>query len=435
MPQSPYATVAYLVNQYPKVSHSFIRREIAGLETHGIRVGRFSIRYGGANLADGADVAELQKTRTVLGVGIAGLLRGVLRTVTARPAQFLKALRLALKTGWRSDRGVALHLAYLAEACVLLRWLSDAGADHLHAHFGTNSAAVAMLVTELGGPPYSFTVHGPEEFDRPQLLALREKVERASFAVTVSEFGRSQLYRWCNYKDWSKIHIIHCGADEQFLAAPHTPVPVEPRLVSVGRLDVQKGYPILLEAASRLAAQGLPFQLVLVGDGPMRAELEAQIARLGLQKRVEILGWASGERVRQEILAARAMVLPSLAEGLPVVLMEALALGRPAISTCVAGIPELIEPGVSGWLVPAGSVEALADAMSAACCEPVEKLEQMGKRGAERVAKQHNAAVEAGKLAALFRASIDRARLESLETGFLEKTRFRAPTELRNPVS
>jgi glycosyltransferase involved in cell wall biosynthesis len=415
MPQSPYATVAYLVNQYPKVSHSFIRREIAGLETHGIRVERFSIRYGGANLADEADQAELQKTRAVLGVGIAGLLRGVLRTATTRPVRFLKALWLALKIGWRSDRGVALHLAYLAEACVLRRWLSDAGADHLHAHFGTNSAAVAMLVRELGGPPYSFTIHGPEEFDKPQFLALREKVERASFAVTVSEFGRSQLYRWCNYKEWSKIHIIHCGVDEQFLAAPHTPVPAAPRLVSVGRLDVQKGYPILLEAASRLAASGLQFQLVLVGDGPMRAELEAQIARLGLQKRVEILGWASGERVRQEILAARAMVLPSLAEGLPVVLMEALALGRPAMSTCIAGIPELIEPGVTGWLVPAGSVDALADAMCAACSEPVEKLEQMGKRGAFRVAKQHNASVEAGKLAALFRARIAQAQYLPVE--------------------
>ncbi len=422
MPQGPNATVAYLVNQYPKVSHSFIRREIAGLETHNIRVERFSIRYSGANLADVADEAELEKTRVVLGVGIAGLLRGVLGTATTRPVPFLKALWLALKIGWRSDRGVALHLAYLAEACVLRRWLSDAGADHVHAHFGTNSATVAMLVRVLGGPPYSFTIHGPEEFDKPQLLALREKVERACFAVTVSEFGRSQLYRWCNYKEWSKIHVIHCGVDDKFLAAPHTPVPEEPRLVCVGRLDVQKGYPILLEAACRLAALGLEFKLVLVGDGPLRAELEAQIARLGLQKCVEIAGWASGDRVREQILAARAMVLPSLAEGLPVVLMEALALGRPAISTYVAGIPELIEPGVSGWLVPAGSVEALADAMCAACSEPVEKLEQMGKMGAERVAKQHNASVEAGKLAALFRASIDKARSLAVEKQAVSET-------------
>jgi glycosyltransferase involved in cell wall biosynthesis len=267
----------------------------------------------------------------------------------------------------------------------------------------------------MGGPPYSFTVHGPEEFDKVKALALVEKVERAAFVVTVSSFGKSQLYRWCEQGQWSKIHVVHCGVDDGFLAGPAIAIPAQPRLVCVGRLCEQKGQFLLLDAVGQLVASGLRFKLVLVGDGPIRAEIEALIARLGLQEHVEITGWASNNDVRQHILASRAMVLPSFAEGLPVVIMEALALGRPVISTYVAGIPELVEPGVCGWLVPPGSVEALTQAMRAALQLPVEKLEQMGFAGAGRVAQQHDATVEANKLAALFRSSIEKPHNQAIE--------------------
>jgi colanic acid/amylovoran biosynthesis glycosyltransferase len=193
------------------------------------------------------------------------------------------------------------------------------------------------------------------------------------------------------------------------LAAPHVPIPATPRLACIGRLSEQKGHLLLLEAASKLAVQGLEFKLVFVGDGPLRAEIEQQIAQLNLQNYIEITGWASGDRVQKEILASRAMVLPSFAEGLPVVIMEALALNRPVISTYVAGIPELVEPGVCGWLVPPGSVEALAVAMRAALEAPLEKLEEMGKIGAQRVAQQHNVDIEAKKLVALFQGSIQQS--------------------------
>jgi glycosyltransferase involved in cell wall biosynthesis len=159
---------------------------------------------------------------------------------------------------------------------------------------------------------------------------------------------------------------------------------------------------LLLEAVRQLATEGLHFKLVLVGDGPLRENIEAEIARFDLQDYIEITGWASSTEVRQQILASRALVLPSFAEGLPVVIMEALALGRPVISTYVAGIPELVEPGICGWLVPAGSLEPLTAAMKSALTSPVEKLETMGQVGAQSVASQHNALTEAKKLAALF---------------------------------
>ena len=398
--------IAYLVNQYPKVSHSFVRREVAAVESCGVKVARFSIRSCESELVDEADKLEQELTKVILGVGVKGLVLALLRVATIRPIRFLEALRLTFKVGWHSERGIILHLAYLAEACVLLNWFLEQGIAHVHAHFGTNSTTVAMLCRVLGGPTYSFTVHGPEEFDKATILSLEEKIKRSTFVAAVSSFGKSQLFRWCDRTLWSKIHVIHCGVDAAFLAHPHVPIPAAPRLVCIGRLSEQKGHLLLLEAANLLAVAGLDFKLVFVGDGPLRSDIEKQIAQYGLQKHIEITGWASSDQVREQLLASRAMVLPSFAEGLPVVIMESLALNRPVISTYVAGIPELVEPGVCGWLVPPGSAEVLAVAMRAALEAPLEKLEEMGKAGAERVAQQHNVDLEAKKLVALFESAI-----------------------------
>jgi colanic acid/amylovoran biosynthesis glycosyltransferase len=408
-------TIAYLVNQYPKVSHSFIRREIAGVEACGIQVARFSIRSCGSELVDEVDKQELEKTRVVLEIGKVGLLLALLRVMITRPVRFMRALWLMFQVGWHSERGILRHLAYLAEACVLLGWFSSLGIAHVHAHFGTNSTTVAMLCRVLGGPPYSFTVHGPEEFDKAKAIALEEKINRAAFVVAISSFGKSQLYRWCDRQQWSKIHEIHCGVDELFLTHPPTAIPDQPRLVCIGRLCEQKGHLLLVEAASQLAAKGLLFSIILVGDGPLRLEIETLIAQLGLQDRIKITGWASNTEVQQQILDSRALVLPSFAEGLPVVVMEALALSRPVISTYVAGIPELVESGSCGWLVPPGSVEALTEAMDAALQQPVAKLEHMGKVGAFRVVQRHNAAIEARKLAALFRSNIEKSQNPAID--------------------
>ncbi len=396
--------IAFLVHYYPKVSHSFIRREIAALEAMGIPVARFSIRSCASELVDAADILELEKTRVVLGVGAIGLLLSLLRVALTRPIRFIQALWLTFKIGLGSDRGIFRNLVYLAEACVLLKWFSDLEISHLHAHFGINPTAVAMLCHALGGPPYSFTVHGPKEFDSATSLALSEKIKRAAFVVAISSFGKSQLYRWCDRDQWSKIHVVHCGVDRMFLNAIYQPISDKPQLVCVGRLCEQKGQLLLVEAAGQLAAEGLEFKLVLVGDGPLRSQIEALIVRLGIEDKIEITGWASSSEVQQHILASRAMVLPSFAEGLPVVIMEALALGRPVISTYVAGIPELVEPGVCGWLVSPGSVESLTTAMRTALQLPVAELEQMGKIGIQRVAQQHDASQEARKLAMLFQS-------------------------------
>lgn len=395
--------VAYLVNQYPQTSQSFIRREAAAVEASGVAVERYTLRAGPSEMVDPLDRAERGRTRIVLNEGAARLALAASRLALVRPSSFARAARLAARLGRRSERGIWIHLIYLAEACVLWRWFRDAGIQHVHAHFGTNSTAVAALVEALGGPSFSFTVHGPEEFDKPQAIALDEKVRRAAFVVAISEFGRSQIYRWIPRDQWPKIHVVRCGLDAPFLEGPTTPPPTTSRLVCVGRLAEQKGQPILIEAAGRLRDAGVDFELVLVGDGPLRAGLEKQIETLQLGGQVRLVGWQSNDDVRRWLRDSRAMVLPSFAEGLPVVIMEALALGRPVISTLVAGIPELVRPGESGWLVSPGSVDSLADAMRAALEAPAEVLERMGRAGASRVAENHDASRESAVLAGLFR--------------------------------
>lgn len=404
--------VAYLVNQYPKVSHTFIRREILALEQHGVEVERYALRGWDAEVADVQDRSEQARTHYVLAGGLLALVGAAASAVARAPLDFLRAAGLALCMARRSHRPWPYHLVYLAEAARLAAWLRRSGAAHLHAHFGTNSAEVAMLAHVLGGPPYSFTVHGPEEFDAPEALGLGEKIRRARFVVAISSYGRSQLYRWCGHQAWPKIQVVHCGIDAAFHAA--TPAaPLAPlRFVCVGRLCEQKGQLLLLEAMARIVRKGIPVELVLAGDGEMRSEVEALIESLGLRERVRITGWVDSARVRDEILAARALVLPSFAEGLPVVIMEAMALERAVISTFVAGIPELVRSGEDGWLVPAGDVEALQAAIEACLAAPEETLLRMGASARERVLARHSADNEAAKLLRLFAPAAPDPRAE-----------------------
>lgn len=398
--------IAYFINQYPKVSHSFIRREILALERQGFAVQRIALRGWDAELVDAEDESERSKTHYVLQGGVQRLLMPVLQALRAQPRRFFAALWLALRMSRRADRAWPYHLIYLAEACRLLPWLQAFGAEHVHAHFGTNSTEVVMLAQALGGPSYSFTVHGPEEFDKPQFIHLGEKVRRAAFVAAISSYGRSQLFRWVEHGHWAKVKVVHCGLERAFHDVPQVPMPALPRLVCVGRLCEQKGQLLLLEAARLLAAQGVEFELVLAGDGEMRAEIEALIADYGLQARVRITGWISSEQVRAEILAARALVLPSFAEGLPVVIMEAMALRRPVLSSYVAGIPELVRAGENGWLFAAGAVDELAAALADCLAQPAEVLQQLGEAAYQRVLERHNIDTEAAKLAELFRAQV-----------------------------
>ncbi len=395
------APLVYLINQYPAVTHTFIRREIAALESRGHAILRVSLQAG-SGLVDPEDRTEWARTTRLL-ERPGRLVFDLVSMAAARPMNFLKATLLTLRLMRRSDRSPLRHLASLIEACGVARLMHKSKARHIHAHFGTNPAQIAMLAAALTGGSYSFTVHGYDEYDRPQFLALTLKISRATFVAAVSHYGRSQLLRWCDKADRGKIELVRCGLDA---AALHAPLPNAPmaanRFVCVARLCREKAQETLLLALAQLISRNRQAELVLVGDGSTRPQLEAMIAELGLAQHVRLTGWLAGDRVRSEISAARALVVPSFAENLPVVIMEAMALGKPVIATAIAGIPELVINGETGWLVPASSVGMLADAMEACLDSPEQHLSDMGARGQTRVRRDHSVFDEAGKLSRLF---------------------------------
>lgn len=398
--------IAYILNTYPQPSHSFIRRELRALEAGGARIIRLAMRRSDSDLVDPADRDEAARTDYILDLGAPGLLRETLACALSAPRRFMRAFRLAWRMGRISETGPIRHLVYLAEASAVARRCAKAGIDHMHAHFGTNAAAVALLAHELGGPGYSFTTHGPEEFDAPRALSLGLKLDHAAFAVAVSQFGRSQLARWAAFETWPRLHVVHCAIEPAHFTDP-LPLPDGPlRLVNIGRFVEQKGQMLLVETMARLRDAQPDLHLTLVGDGEMRAALEAAISRYDLGAQITLTGWLDEAGVRGELAAAHGLILPSFAEGLPMVVMEAMAMARPVIATYIAGIPELVRPRDTGWMVPAGDVAALAQAVADMAATPSARLSEMGQAARSRVLERHDAGHEAAKLAGHFASAI-----------------------------
>lgn len=401
--------IAYFVNQYPGISHSFIRREIQAMERRGVHVRRYAVRPSRDKIIAREDEEESAKTRHIATAPKLALLRAMAARIASTPLRAAGALGTALAMGWRSEAGLARHVFYFCEALVLADWLKRDGVFHIHAHFGTNSTSVAMLAARLTGGTYSFTAHGPEEFEKPALISLPKKIENAAFAVGVSQYGASQLKKLSSSAAWPRIKIIRCGLEKDFYVDSESDPPAAPRFVCVGRLCAEKGQLDLIAAAARVARERPDLRIALIGDGPMRVAVEAAIARHALEGQIELCGWKTPAEVRAAILAARAFILPSYAEGLPVSLMEALALRRPVISTFVAGIPELVADGACGWLTPAGDIDAVADAMRAAIAAPPGAIAAMGDEGRRRVTAMHDVDKEAEKLAGYFAEVLETA--------------------------
>lgn len=398
--------IAYLCNLYPAVSHSFVRREIEAVECAGHDAFRFSLRPARADLKDDGDLRELQRTEAALARGPLPALIATAILFVTRPLKTLAAGATAYRLSGPGLKAKLRHLAYFIEAGWLLRRLEPLRIAHLHAHFGTNPAAVATILRAWGGPPFSFTVHGPDEFDAPLSLAIAAKIEAATFVAAISRYGRSQLMRWCAPEHWHKIHVIRCGVDARFLDAPAPAVRAELNsFLCIARLSAQKGLPLLIAACDRLHKQGERFTVSIVGDGELRRSIEADIHRRGLEGVVTLAGVRSSGEIHDMLLEARALVLPSFAEGLPVVLMEALALGRPVITTAIAGIPELVDEEC-GWLIAPGSEGALVAAMKEALHASAGDLQAKGAVGRERVQRMHDASRNAASLIEAVKGSL-----------------------------
>ena len=400
--------IAYLTGEYPRATDTFIQREVAALRALGITVHTCSVRRTDSAHHVGAEQkAEAAATFYVIRAARRPLtlLAAHAAALTRAPGRYLRALRLALTSGAPGLKGLAWQLFYFAEAGVLARHLRGLGVCHLHNHFGNSSCTVAMLTSALSGIPYSYTMHGPAIFFAPEHWRIDVKIARAAFVSCISHFSRSQGMIFAAPEHWAKMHIVHCGVDPAVYDRPAVPASegCGPRLLFVGRLAAVKGLPMLLDAAAALAAEHPGLRLTIVGDGPDRAWLEARAAELGIGAQVVFTGYRSQAEVADALTETDVFVLPSFAEGVPVVLMEAMAARVPVVATRVAGVAELVEDGVSGHLVPPGDAETLTGALRRIMGD--EALRRaMGAAGRARVLEAFDARREASRLAGLFAA-------------------------------
>ena len=391
--------LAYLMNTYPITSTTFVRREIHAHEAAGVEVTRFAIRDWAEVPVDPEDRDEVSKTTYILKQGILALAFGALCEVLSSPLGFARAVKTALHLATRPGSTGVKHAAYLLEAVFLKQVAKAKDIDHIHAHFSTNSAAVALLSRRMGGPSYSFTAHGPDEFDDSVGNGLVVKVAHAAFVAAITEYARGVIMAATGGQHADQVHVVRCGIDLDEFAL--TPPPQNKRIVCVGRLCPAKAQVLLVEAVAPLVAAHPDLELVFIGDGEDRGAITQRITALRLDAHVKMPGWGTGQQVRDAIAGARIFALPSFAEGLPIVLMESLAMGRAVVTTRITGIPELVDADC-GWIVAPGDVLALREAVDAALRADTATLTSMGETGRARVAQLHDQAQNAAQLRALF---------------------------------
>jgi glycosyltransferase involved in cell wall biosynthesis len=397
----PTPRFAWLAGEYPKVSHTFIGREIAALRAQGLDILTCTIRRTARSEVMPDQEAEDAATFALIETARRHPLRLIAahaRLIARSPARYARSLALALRSGSPGIKARLYQIFYFAEAGLLAEHLRAEGVTHLHNHFSKASCSVAMLTSALSGIPYSFTMHGPDIFYEPQRWRIDEKIARAAFVACISDFCRSQAMLFSDPRHWHKLHIVHCGIDPALYARPDTHPPGA-HLVFTGRLADVKGVPVLLDATATLTdIPGL--RLTLIGDGPDRAALQARATALGLAGNVTFAGYQTSAAVAALLKTADALVLPSFAEGLPVVLMEAMATSLPVIATQIAGIPELVRDAENGRLVPPGNAPALAAAIRDILSDAA-RARAMGQAGQARVAADHDSATEAARLRTL----------------------------------
>jgi glycosyltransferase involved in cell wall biosynthesis len=395
--------IAYLTSVYARAGDTFIRREVEELRARGWTVHTFSIRHPDAGEQVSDEILREQRTTDyILDRGFWRLLAAFARMSLRSPGRMIRAMAQARAIRWPGLRSAVWHAIYLLEASYLAEQLVGRDVALLHDHIAMNSGTVAMLASTLSGVPFSMTVHGLELLSADQ-WGLGRKIAASAATVCISSFGKGQCMAFAPPAHWHKLHVVRCGLDVASFDAETSSEADAPRLVCVGRLSPEKGQVLLVQAAALLRDRGVDLEIVLVGDGPSRADVERAVRELGLGKAIRMEGWRSSDEVRRWISRSRALVLPSFSEGIPVVLMEAMALRRPVIATYVGGVPELVREGENGWLVPAGSVEDLADAMREALRAPARQLDEMGERGRRTVLERHDISVESRKLEDLFR--------------------------------
>jgi colanic acid/amylovoran biosynthesis glycosyltransferase len=403
--------IAYLCSEYPAISHTFVLREVEALRRLGASITTFSIRRTSPDrLLSPADRAAAQSTVAILPPSWPRFLRAHLGLALRAPVTYLSTLALALRLAPRGLRGRLWQVFYFAEATMLWDECHRRGIRHIHVHLANAAADLALIAAHIGTAvepeqpwSWSFTMHGPTEFGDLSHYRLAEKLRDARFVVCISDFARSQLMALSDPDSWDRLEVVHVGIPvEQFTRSRVPPAANRhPAILYIGRLVPEKGQAVLLEAVAMLAARGQLVQVTLAGDGALRPDLERRAERLGIAAQVTFLGAVGQDQLRELYEDASIFCLPSFAEGVPVVLMEAMAMSLPVISTRIAGIPELIEDGVGGLLVTPGRPDELADRLEWLLSDPA-LCRELGMQGREAVLREFDAERSATQLYELF---------------------------------
>jgi glycosyltransferase involved in cell wall biosynthesis len=410
------ARVAYLMSHYPAVSHAFVLREVEHVREAGVDLHTLSIHRARAEaLLAQADHDAAATTFSVLPTSARRLLGAHLDALVRSPRRYLSTLALALRTGAPGARERLWHLFYFAEAMVLLRHCRRTRIAHIHAHFADSATDAAMLIAHyrrgrsVDGVEcsWSLAVHGSVEFYDVTRYALADKLADARFAVAISDFGRSQLLRLSEPERWPHIHVVPCGVDPRVYRPPAERAGGDrgAEILFVGRLLHGKGLSLLLEAIATLRGRGLEVTATIVGDGPARTAYEADARRLDVVEHVRFVGAVGQDEIRAHYERADVFCLPSFAEGVPVVAMEAMAMELPVVSTRIMGIPELVQDGAHGLLVAPGRVDQLTAALDRLVRSPQERR-QMGAAGREKVVADYDVARSALRMRSVLEAEL-----------------------------
>ena len=405
--------LAYLVSRYPSVSHTFVLREVLALRAAGVRVDTYTVRRSDTGYRLSREDREARDTtQALVPADPLELVAAHLIALLTRPRCYLATLLLALALRAAGGKAALWQVFYFGEAVLMWHKCRRAGSRHIHAHHANVGSDVALLAAHLGGPgwSWSFTLHGPTELFDVHAHRLPQKTERARFVACISEYARSQLMGLVGTEHWSKLRLVHCGLDvERFGAVDRSDRGGVLRILNVGRAVPVKGQSLLLEAVTQLGREGIAAELTVVGDGPRATELREIAERLGVADRIEFAGAVGQDEILAFYRRADVFAMPSFAEGLPVVLMEAMATGMPVIASRIAGVPELVEDGVSGLLVTPGRLDELVAALAALLTATPERRAAMGAAGRAKVEAEFASERTAEALLATFREMLPEA--------------------------
>ena len=399
--------IAYVISRYPYVSHTFVQDEVLALRSIGLEIDTFAIRRTDPeHVLSDTDRQELQTTYAIRPPRLTHFALAHLRAVASGPGRYGATLLHALRLATPGFRSRIWHVFYFVQAVVLWDRCRRRGIRHIHAHFANVSSDVALLAARLGdgngSMTWSFTMHGPTEFYDLTLHRLAEKTLEAEFVVCISAFCRSQLMALVDREHWAKLHVIHSGVDvDRFRPGVGERAGGKTHVVDVARLTSLKGQALLLEAAALLRDAGLDFELSFVGDGPEMSGLRDLAENLSIADRTSFLGALSHDAVREVLISADVVCLPSFAEGVPVVLMEAMAMRLPVVTSRIMGIPELIVDDHCGVLVAPGVADELADALTGLINDPGRRA-ALGCRARTRILEAFDLRRSAQSLLTLF---------------------------------